>query len=225
MISLIHPSRGRPNKAHQAAWNWISKAGCEIDYILSLDADDTQCQFYENVSYNSITGKNRSAIDAINNAAKVAKGDILVVMSDDFDCPENWGQKIIEATKGKTDWILKTHDGIQEWIITLPIMDRTYYNRFGYIYHPDYLHMFCDTEMSCVADLTGRRLASNILFQHNNGDFDDEVRRRSNATWNQGERLFLERSKTNFDLQSDQIKGRITNSNYINWMRSKGIRL
>lgn len=237
MISLIHPSCQRPKEALAAAQKWISTAGTSIEYFLSLDVNDPSEQDYLRLFSGNwmldpnnpkdkktlLINQNRSAIDAINNAAKVATGDILVQMADDFDCPEDWGLKIIEATKGKTDWILKTQDGIQKWIITLPIMDLAYYNRFGYIYFPEYRHMFCDTELSCVADLTGRRLESQILFPHNHYSVTkktpDEVSRRADSTWAQGEKLFIERYKRNFDLVNPP--GKITSQEYINWIRQK----
>lgn len=144
-ISLIHPSRSRAEIASRQSRSWLLAAGEPIDYILSIDTDDPQLAQYDGYfqSRRFICNGNRSAIDAINNAAKQATGDIIVVMSDDFDCPPQWATALLRLTEGKTDWIAKTPDGIQNWIITLPIMDRAYYNRFGYVYYPEYKHMFC----------------------------------------------------------------------------------
>lgn len=222
MISIIHPSRSRPKQAFETARKWLDNAGCDVEYILSVDGDDPFGLEY--FTRNGAIGRylcsdNKSAIDAINKAAAVSTGNILIQIADDFDCPPLWGQEIIDLTKGLTDWVLKTQDGIQEWIITLPIMDRAYYNRFSYIYYPEYKHMFCDTEMSCVADLLGRRLTSDLMFKHNNGDFNDDVRKKSNSTWEQGEKLFLSRYRNNFGLINPP--GKITNQNYINWAKSK----
>lgn len=179
--------------------------------------------FGKSENYKILRYENRSAVDAINNAAKIAKGDILIVLSDDFDCPDNWGAQIIEATQGKTDWILKTPDGIQDWIITMPIMDRAYYNRFGYVYYPEYLHMFCDTELSCVADLTARKIEANIPFQHNHYSTGrgqkDEVSIKADKTWDQGEKLFIERYKKNFGLIDPP--GKIQSQTYMNWIKQK----
>lgn len=219
-ISLIHPSRSRPAKAFEAARNWVTKAGEEVEYILSLDIDDPVR--YLNPYGQTIINNNRSAVDAINQAAKVSTGDILVVMSDDFDCPLDWAKEIRKITEGKTDWILKTSDGTQGWIITLPIMDRTYYNRFGYIYYPEYRHMFCDTELSAVADLTGRRITSPLVFKHNHYSVTkedrDEISVRADNTWQQGEKLFIERYKHNFGLIP---VGKITDTGYLRWINSK----
>lgn len=235
MISVIHPSRSRPEQARETINKWIKRAGCYVDYILSMDKDDPLRTSYEMAvtTKNSdgrfikaFSSQNRSAIDAINNAAKKADGDIFIQIADDFDCPEGWAVAIEGMTKYKSDWIAKTPDGIQKWIITLPIMDRAYYNRFGYIYHPDYLHMFCDTELTAVADLTGRKIDLNIPFVHNHystgKSVKDEVSIRADKTWEQGEKLFLERAKRNFDLVNPP--GKITSVEYLNYLKSKGIR-
>jgi|SRR6478609_921761 len=229
MISILHPSRSRPQRAYETARKWLDNAGADCEYILSIDIDDN-CNAYDNLFNHRLCSstirtkqKNRSAIDAINHAAKISTGDILLVLSDDFDCPPLWGKKILDVVHGKTDWILKTPDGIQGWIITMPIMDRVYYNRFGYIYFPDYLHMFCDTELSCVADLTGRKIEANIQFVHNHYSTGkgekDAISERADKTWAQGEKLFLQRYKENFGLVNPP--GRITNQNYLNWINQK----
>jgi len=232
MISLIHPSRGRPQKAFTTAKKWIENAGVEVEYILSLDYNDPSLEGYSIIGLRGDTSgtstllknNNRSAVDAINKASEYCKGDILVVMSDDFDCSENWAKQIIEATQGKQDWILKTPDGIQKWIITLPIMDRKYYNRFGYIYFPDYLHMFCDTELSCVADLTGRKIEANIQFTHNHYSIGkspkDEISERADKTWEQGKKLFIQRYKENFGLT--ETNGIIKEQAMVNWIVKNG---
>lgn len=226
MISLLLPSRSRAQRAQETARKWLDNAGCDIEFILSIDIDDPQKKDYYNSFFlksKIVCDSNRSAIDAINRAAKMATGNIIVQIAEDFDCTPLWGRKILEATQGKRDWILKTQDGIQKWIITLPIMDRAYYNRFGYVYHPDYLHMFCDTELSCVADLTGRKIESDILFPHNHYSTGktqkDAIGEKADKTWEQGERTFIKRYKENFGLT--ETVGRIKDQNMINWILTK----
>lgn len=208
MISILHPSRSRPELASKAASMWIANAGCDVEYFLSLDRDDPlhyqYAHLFSHHGTNVITGRNRSAIDAINYAAMHTTGDVIVVMSDDFLCFPGWGKKIQQFMSHKADWILKTQDGVQEWIITLPIMDRIYYERFGYIYHPDYAHAFCDTELTCVAELTACKFVSDMMFNHLNAPgtkIVDSVSEKNDATFEQGRKLFVERKKRNFDLK------------------------
>ncbi len=226
MISILLPSRSRPQRALETARKWLSTAGCDVEFLLSIDVDDPLKLKYLELFP---TGKilcydNRSAIDAINRAAKESKGNVIIQIAEDFEPCDNWGMKILRETQGKEDWILKTQDGIQSWLITLPILDRKYYDRFGYIYYPEYLHMFCDTELSCVADLTGRRLTSNLLFPHNHystgKSVKDSVSAKADLTWNQGDKLFKERFRKNFDLRLCDLGGKIQDQGMINYARS-----
>jgi glycosyltransferase involved in cell wall biosynthesis len=225
-ISILHPSRQRPDKSLHTLNKWLNNAVTPIEVIVSLDEDDPTLGVYEmNNTGNAtiIINKNRSAVDAINNAAKAATGDIFIVVSDDTDCPQGWDKKILNATEGRTDWILKTQDGIQKWIITMPVMDRTYYNRFGYVYYPEYKHLFCDTELSCIADLTCRKIDSKLTFPHlhysTGQSMKDELNERADATWNQGKKLFLSRYKMNFDLSDP--KCRIQSQQYLTWIKKE----
>lgn len=212
------PSRGRPEKWLGTFKKWDTRSPYNEYYILSLDQDDPTLDKYLDIAPNFfslvdtadhckiIVNKNRSAVDAINRAAEqIQFCDILMVVSDDSESSVSWPDKIHQAKpKHSNDWILKVQDGIQPWIITMPIMGRDYYNRFGYIYHPDYLHMFCDTELTCVADITGKKIVSTALFPHKHYSVTktqpDAIAKRNDATWAQGEKLFLERYKRNFDL-------------------------
>ncbi|MCO5947147.1 hypothetical protein [Mucilaginibacter flavidus] len=206
-ISLIHPSRNRAQQACETALLWIDSADNEVEYILSLDDDDESRISYlelfpQQVMFSS--NANRSAIDAINNAAKIATSDLLIVISDDFYPFDHWDSLLLAEVGGKADFLMKTQDGIQPELITLPIMDRAYYNRFGYIYHPDYLHMFCDNELTAVGHILGRVITSTLLFEHKHysvGKADrDALYIRNDNTWDQGLNLFSERQKINFGL-------------------------
>lgn len=226
MISLLHPSRSRPNKSFETISKWLSHSGISIfEVIISLDEDDPQLERYLQLhhSFTPIINKNRSAVDAINNAAKVAKGEILIVVSDDSDCPHDWGNKILQASRGRTDWIMKVNDGIQKWIITMPVMDRAYYNRFGYIYYPGFVHMFCDTELTHVADLLKRTIKrEDLLFPHRHYSVTkqrpDEVSKQADATWNQGKELYLQRVREKFGLNGVDVMN-ISDTSHYKWLK------
>jgi len=167
-ISIIHPSRARAAIANQVRTEWLNKADGIVEYVFSLDNDDIQNTEYDG---DCIYNNNRSAIDAINKAATVTSGELLIVVSDDFDCPEHWDTLLLWGLQGKSDYCVKTQDGLQPTLMTLPIMDRVYYDRFGYIYHPDYLHMFCDQEMTAVAHMLGKAISLPILFPRGDKNF------------------------------------------------------
>ena len=102
-ISLIHPSRGRAEKAMHTLINWMVNASdspnIEIEHITSIDEDDEQKELYKALLEGQswvIVNDNQNVVKATNKAAKCAKGDIIVYMSDDFKCPENWDELIVK---------------------------------------------------------------------------------------------------------------------------------
>lgn len=231
-ISIIHPSRSRPQQAHATYKKWMSSAknSSDIQYIVSIDSLDHEwVEYINNFFYNNawhtvpelgrqvlydknlfvVKEYNDSAIDAINTAVKECSGDLLIVVSDDFDCPFHWDVALLEMLNGKEDFLVKTRDGIQKTLITLPIMDRKYYNRFGYIYNPEYKHMFCDQEMTAVGHLLGRVIELPITFPHNhyttNKTRKDHINEKNDATWNQGKEVFQRNMQNNFGIENPVI--------------------
>jgi len=201
-ISIIHPSRSRSAIANKVRAEWLDKADGNIEYLFSLDFDDMQATQYDG---KCIFNKNRSAIDAINRGAEHVEGDLFVVVSDDFSCPDHWDSLLIWALQGKSDYCVKTKDGLQPTLMTLPIMDRVYYERFGYVYYPEYYHLFCDQEMTVVAHYLGRVVNVDLLFPHNHhttGKFKkDAISIKNDRSWSQGENLFDKRKLHNFGIE------------------------
>lgn len=100
MISLLHPSRGRPQQSFKNAKEWIEMAGCEVELIVSIDESDPSANKYYGAyePYNHpqhrvqfLQKENKSVVEATNKAAENATGDILLYLSDDFKCFDNWG--------------------------------------------------------------------------------------------------------------------------------------
>lgn len=166
-ISILHPSRNRAHIAHKVMRSWLENASepNSIDYVLSIDTDDQTQHIYKRLflGRRMIINPNKNVVMASNEAAKVATGDIFVLVSDDFECYKNWDLDIVKAFEGKSGFVLKTFDGIQERIVTLPIMDRKYYEDHGYFYHPEFEHLFCDTYMTAMAEYEGKLLIRNDL--------------------------------------------------------------
>jgi hypothetical protein len=231
-FSLLHPSRQRPHKSFRAMSEWVNSAtGKDFELIVSIDENDPYKDQYINLYANLkeyavkvIVNRNRSAVDAINNAAKASEGEILIVVSDDTDAVRGWNEVISQACGTHKDFVLKLHDGTQDWIVTMPILDRAYYNRYGYIYFPDYQHQFCDTEFTHVADITKRILWRNdIEIKHLHysviKEKRDELYARNDGTWNQGKDLYIKRAKQAFGLKNVNIWS-IKNRSHLQWLTS-----
>jgi glycosyltransferase involved in cell wall biosynthesis len=230
-ISIIHPSRNRPEQAAETAKHWLSNMFSVLnlaDYTLSIDLDDVnlnEYQIYFIDGFNTVIYPNKNVVDAANNGARNCKGDILVLVSDDFECYPDWDIDLINHFTEHKNNVLKTNDGLQGWIVTLPIMDREYYEANGYIYYPEYKHMFCDTEMTHKAELEGKLFKRmDLLFKHNHytqGETPkDEVNDKANATWEHGEKIYLERVKNCFGIHNVNYLD-ISDAEAILWIRRK----
>lgn len=212
-ISLIHPSRGRAQKAQQTYDYWLKQSSgkIEIEHVLSIDSDDAQKNKYFGLFPSSIIkqGGNTCVVEAANVAAKLSTGNILIYLSDDFKCPENWDMLLAERFAGvKTPMLLQVRDGINEFgtaCLTIPVMNRLLYKKLGYFWHPNYRSMFVDNDLfhTCQNNnwLTG---APDLVFEHehwvNKKAPVDETYTKSEANWKHGEKLFNERKAQNFPL-------------------------
>ncbi len=231
-ISVIHPSRGRAALAEATFKKWRDSAydRNSFEYVLSIDRDDPQQDQYASIRGidQKIVSYNKSCIEATNEGARYALGDIFLVSSDDFSCPMHWDKLLLDALEGKEDFLAKTDDGCQPWIITMPLMDRVYYNRYRYIYPPHIIHMFADTWMTAVADHLGRKIVLPIKFPHDHYTTGinpkDEINKRNDATWAQGEAEYLKGVRTNFGLTDFPGKPD-WDEGHIKWLKNKGIDL
>lgn len=233
-ISLLHPSRGRSLRAFKAFQNWILTASgnYSIEHIISLDADDIELDNYRTFFKQStfVVNNNTCLVDAANAGAKECTGNAIVLMSDDFDAFDKWDEKIAEHyINTPSGWLLKTSDGYEGWIVTLPIMDREYYQLQGYMYHPDTRHLFADTIMTHKAELEGRMIYDNsLVFRHRHPMYDktvatDAIYNRSNKTWAQGEEVYLRLCREKFGLgpETDIYKLSPAAEKHINWLKNK----
>lgn len=161
-------SRSRPDKFGACLHNIISLARHDDFSILcTLDNDDPQATKYRHIMWTSyeqpgrvraIFGESKNKVDAINrDMDKAGEWDILIVMSDDMTfLKEGFDVEIINDMQKyfpDGDGVLHYHDGNSygQRLMTMSIMGRKYYSRFGYIYHPDYVSLWCDNEAMEVA--------------------------------------------------------------------------
>lgn len=181
----------------------------QIEYILCLSLKDPLIGEYLYGTFKDTTViihpvQNNGLVIQANEAAAMSNANLLIAISDDFDCPEHWDTLLLTALEGKTDYIVKTQDGLQPFIITLPIMDRAYYNRFGYIYHPDYNHMYGDEELAEVGKMLNRTIVLPDYFRHNHYSTGinpkDEVNAKNDSFMMIDKETFLRRKAVNFDV-------------------------
>jgi len=215
MISICHPSYGRPEQARRCVQQWLDRmvTDTSIEWILSLNDNDPQFSNYMKVMDDTglivVADTFNGMVAASNAAASRSKGDILILVSDDMEAPQGWDKMLLadQWLNGANPVVLQVHDGIRSDIVTLPIMNRTAYNVLGYLYHPGYVSMFADNDLAETAKTHHLYRVSSIAgFQHNhwiNGKAQKDAtyqREGSTIAWQIGEKLFEQRKKEGFPL-------------------------
>lgn len=213
-ISLIHPSWKRPELARKCYDTWMGKADNpqDIEYVLCLSKKDPT-NTYQRDSYSDTFHNTQIVLTEIadnglvrqmNHAATVCTGNLIIAISDDFVCPDGWDTLLLNELAGKTDYVVKTQDGLQPFIHTLPIMDRVFYNRLGYIYQPEYNHMYADEELAEVGKLLNRTITLPYLFKHEHYSTGinpkDEVNATNDSFMSPDKVTYQARKAKNFDV-------------------------
>jgi hypothetical protein len=214
-------SRSRPNKFFACLDNIHSLARHDNFVIIAtLDVDDPTMNTpevrYRISEYKKVVpywGFSKSKIDAINkNVCFALEWDILINTSDDFVfLKEGFDKTIIDDFwEGfrSTDGFLHYPDGaVNEKLATMSIIGRPYYDRFGYIYHPDYVSVYCDKEAQEVAKRLCRyKYINNQLFEHRHPvwrktEWDDQYRKTEDPViYAKDAETYRNRKANNFDL-------------------------
>jgi hypothetical protein len=151
----------------------------KMGMVVSCDTDDTSMtrnilkdeftQAMKRFEWSKLCfSPNKSKIEACNaNMDEVNyPWDIVVLVSDDMIPQVNGYDDVIRnymlASFPDTNGILWFNDGCQgDKLNTLCVFGRKMYDSFGYIYHPAYKSLFCDTELT---DLCRTSLKSNCVY-------------------------------------------------------------
>lgn len=220
-------SRERPSILLETVRQYIEKANDtkNIVWLFTFDKDDKSCtsvdfsnklleliQVTEQGSKSLVVhGKSESKIHAINrdinNEHFKSDWDILVCASDDQRPIFNgWDNEIRNAMPDSLEASLWFNDGVQSRINTMEILGKNYYNRFGYIYYPEYKSFFSDNESTLVAQKLGKQIKFNkCIIKHEhyaaNGAVQfDSLYEKNNKHWKHDEDLYNSRLNINFGL-------------------------
>jgi len=215
------PSRGRPDNFKTTLTSHINHLSNKHEYlfIFTFDNDDLSMNndnimgFIQNLNINHkiYYGDSKNKIEAINaNLENENEFDILVLIADDMDPIIKNYDEIISNIFDKSNLGLDCtiHFNTARWADLLDIwcvMGKTYYNRFNYIYNPEYCSICCDNEYTEVAKFLNKQIFSEThLFSHNNivGD-ETEVR---NWWFNHEDWVTYERRKLiNYNLDQQIV--------------------
>ena len=175
-LLLKYPTRNRPIKFMQNLNAYLQKASGKhkITVVVTMDIDDSSMnnnpmryfltnKIGDNVDVSFSYGKSEGKISAINRMVPTTDWDIVVSTADDMEPVEDeWDDIIVQDMvrefpdlNGSLNYNndprleAKGANGF-ETLITLPVIGRKLYDRFGYIYHPAYKSEWCDNEQTEV---------------------------------------------------------------------------
>jgi len=223
IILFKYASRSRPEKFFKGLDSIYNNLSDKENFhvLCSFDTDDISMYNQDVIdslsSYHNLTyyfGHSKTKIEAINaDLDKAPIFDILVNFSDDqvftvygFD---DIIRKDMKENFPDTDGVLHYHDDNNgSRLMTMSIMGKKYFDRFGYIYHPDYSSVYCDNEAMEVAQkLNKYKFIDTIIYNHLHwryglSEFDNLYKINDTAPVYQKDRIvYNKRFSKNFDLQ------------------------
>lgn len=182
-ILVKYPTRSRGKQFLELMAQMLATVSdrSSVHFLVSYDLDDTTMdervvEAVKSMCGKSLTivgGSSQNKIHACNRdlADYTGKWDAVLLLSDDMIPQfEGWDKVVIESMQAHfpdTDGCLWFNDGHQDRICTLSIIGRKYYDRFGYMYHPSYVSLWCDNEFTEVAQALGKiKYSPLVLFKH-----------------------------------------------------------
>ena len=177
-FSLIHPSI-RPDKWREIYDAWLKAAAHpeNVQYILAVDPNWGFAASMSKVPggtkepqrWGEAILNSEGYVASVNEAAKAATGDVLVVIADDLWPAERWDEVLtVPIDEGEfAIWVNNgdRHIGSRGDIMAMPVVSRSRVERLGYLYYPDYLSMDADLDLAehCQMDAAEGRCALILL--------------------------------------------------------------
>ena len=217
------PTRSRPEQFFMVLDKFYAKLSGEIPYhfLITCDVDDTtmnnehiinRLNSYVHLTYQF--GRSKSKIEAYNYGIAQQEFDILLAASDDMEPIVDGYDKIITQAMLKhfpdLDGILNYKDGYTDNSIcnVMPIVGKKFFNRFGYLYYPGYVSLFCDNEIMLVSRILNKEaIFSDVIIRHNhpyninpvNPDYDT-LYLKNNDFYRSDMNIFNSRRERLFDI-------------------------
>lgn len=219
-ILFKYPTKSRLNICLDQLEKYINLANDieNIQFILSIDNDDIEMINNRdkilsiNKNINIYIGNPNGKVDAINrDIPDPITFDILVLISDDM-IPIVKGYDDIIRYKMKlfypdTDGVLFFNDGyLGPKLNTIYICGSKYYQRFNYIYYPEYKSLWCDNEFMNVANqLKKQTYIDDVIIKHEHPAWNilvplDELYKINDSYNNVDKKLYFSRNLPLYDI-------------------------
>jgi len=225
-ILLKFPTKYRLEKSIAVIGRYVEYATTpeKLQIVVSLDEDDAESiagiARYEALLPGQVqvfVGPAEGKIAAVNrDVPSPDTFDILLLGSDDMIPMVKGYDDVIREKMTRhypdTDGVLFFNDGVQgSNLNTLSIMGSKFYQRFGYIYYPEYKSFFCDTEFMAVATaLDKQTYFPEIIIKHFNPHANkqvpfDSLYIQNHRYWSVDEATYNRRKAAGFFIEPNRI--------------------
>lgn len=215
-------TRSRPRKAIETLISIYENVRSDnFMTIVSLDTDDiTNSEFVKGIaSLNKLKvcfGEPSNKILAINRDVPAEGWDILINVSDDMKfIVQGFDEEIRKDFGDNLDQFIHYNDGNQKAnVSTMSIIGKTYYERFGYIYYPEYQSLWSDCEEMDKAFMLGKYKYmgdDKILFRHLHPawgltEWDSQYRKSEHPDFWQSDRAVIDKRRMlKYELPLNEI--------------------
>lgn len=148
-ISLIYTT-ARPHLIDNVISRWFRYSHDEnnIEMIIATDEAFNISKCKHQITH-VINTSRRDCVTGWNLAASIARGDIIIQVSDDLYPPTLWDASIVNDVKKhstqRSDIVINyLDDRMCQDAIYHPVLTRDSYNHTGYLYPPEFESMYCD---------------------------------------------------------------------------------
>ena len=225
-IVLKYPTRQRPAKFMANLTNYITKSSGKHDLlvVVTMDKDDVLMnntlmqRFFgrfnkDGLEVRTSYGPSLRKINAINRDIPNEPWDIVMSTADDMEPVEDgWDDIIVQDMMREfpdmSGCLNYNNDprleekGPQGFhtLITLPVIGRKLYDRFGYIYHPDYKSEWCDNEQTEVFEKLGvlRHIDRRPIIHKWSENQDALMQRNMQVGWSMDRETYSKRKEKSF---------------------------
>jgi len=217
-------TKNRPEKFKQVFNNFFENVGNTENIVLlvSVDSDDEKMLSEDIQQFISSHPNSTSVRFVVGNPMKkvpahsrdvelIHEWDIIMVIADDFVFPNANFSDVIRRKMFEhfpdLDGIINFWDGARpDDLCTHPVMGKKYYDRFNYVYNPEYYSFYCDNELTDVATNLGKIVNTrDVVYFHNHFSITgnpDELDLINDKDWQHDEELYKIRKLKNFFLKN-----------------------
>lgn len=218
MISVVCPSRGRPELAKRMVDSLLKQPGVPVEILIYLNDDDPSLEEYKNLldpAWYEI-GPDRSPVYSWNELAKKAKYDIVFLMGDDAVVETvNWGQRIVsEFNKYPDKIVLVSPKAGSLGMNKCPhfFLHKNWINTVGYFVPVFFHHHYIDFWVRDLAQSLGRYVHLSDFVMPIINNVGDETINRYKRSWTKirDDELWLlceKYKQVDINLLKKQLKG------------------